>query len=120
MAVGAINATGARPVMTGLRPNDPTIDERFLTYFSIVQEAAADLGCVFFLFCGEGHDLITYEIDCQDLTGWLVPFDEVADFEPIWRADNWKYLTAEQSDFMVTAIWSGVPGEISVKFEPIP
>lgn len=56
MAVGAINATGARSVMTGLRPNDPTIDERFLAYFSIVQEAAADLGCVFFLFCGEGHD----------------------------------------------------------------
>lgn len=120
MAVGAINATRARSVMTGLKPNDPTIDERFLAYFSIVQEAAADLWCVFFLFCGEGYDLITDEIDCQDLTGWLVPSEDAADFEPIWKADNWKDLTAEQGDFMVAAIWSGVPGEISVKFEPIP
>lgn len=115
-----IDATEAQSITTGLKPDDPTIDERFLAYFSIVQEAAADLGCAFFLFCGEDHDLITDEIDCQDLTGWLVPSDKVADFEPIWKADNWKDLTAEQVDFMVTAIWSGVPGEISVVFEPIP
>lgn len=105
----------------GLRENDPTVDERFTRFFSIVQGAAKERGAVFFLFCGEGHDLVTDEIDCQDLSGWLVPEGEVADFEPIWRDGNWKAMTSEQAARMVTAVWSGTcADDVTVRFEPMP
>lgn len=77
-------------------------------------------GAFFFIDCGGGHDLITDEIDCQDLSGWLVPVDAVADFESVWRSEDWDALTSEQDDFMVTAVWSGTPESISVRFEPMP
>lgn len=105
----------------GLREGDSTIDDRFLRFFAIVQEAAKAQGAVFFLFCGEGHDLVTDEIDCQDLSGWLIPERETAAFEPIWRDRNWKSMTSEQGDRMVTAIWSGTCADnVAVRFDPMP
>ena len=118
--MGIINGIEALSMPMGLRENDPTVDERFLKYFSIVQSAAAERGSVFFLFCGEDHDLITDEIDCQDLSGWFIPEDDAEDFESKWRKSNWSALTEDQSDRMVTAVWSGTPENISVRFEPMP
>lgn len=106
--------------MQGIRYASTLNDKPFMRYFSLVQDAAREQGCVFFVDCGEGHDLITDEIDCQDLSGWLVPADAVADFEPMWRSEDWDELTNEQDDFMVTAVWSGTPENISVRFEPMP
>lgn len=91
-----------------------------MRYFSIVQETAAAQGCVFFLDCGEDHDLITDEIDCQDLSGWLIEEEAADEFERLWLARDWDMMTSDQMDAMVTAIWSGEPGNISVRFEPMP
>lgn len=96
------------------------MDERFMRFFSIVQQSAASRGCTFFLDCGEGHDLITDEIDCQDLTGWLVPDRLVERFEPLWEARDWNSMDPELMDTMVTAVWSGEPNSISIEFVPVP
>jgi hypothetical protein len=41
-------------------------DERFLRFFSIVQDAAEELGCVFFCWAGEGNELETDTMDGED------------------------------------------------------
>ena len=96
------------------------MDERFLRFFSIVQEAAKSEGRVFFLDCGEGHDLTTDDIDCEDLSGWLVDSSDVDEFEPIWLERRLGDMPERLMDSMVTAVWSGEPGSITVEFVPVP
>lgn len=118
--MGAKGATGAPSAVRGIRFAETTEDERFMRFFSIVQNAASQLNAVFFMDCGDGHDLITDEIDCEDLVGWLVPLDAADDFEPLWAARDWDAMSDEQVDLMVTAEWSGESGDISVRFVPLP
>lgn len=94
------------------------MDERFLRFFSIVQEVAAARGGVFFLDCGEGHDLITDEIDCEDLSGWLIKEADIAEFEPLWFARRFSELPDKFDTDMVVARWSGTgPDDIEVDFD---
>ncbi len=110
--------TKTRSEMTGIREIDSTMDERFLRFFSIVQNSAKDQGRVFFLDCGEGHDLITDEIDCEDLSGWLIKEDDVDEFEPLWLELRWDELPGRFDTDMVMARWDGTgPDNITVSFD---
>ncbi|WP_102337697.1 hypothetical protein [Collinsella provencensis] len=94
------------------------MDDRFLCYFSIVQEAASELGRVFFLYSGEGHDLITEEIDCENLSGWLVKQDDIEEFESLWAEMDWGSIPDRFALDMVVAEWSGTgPDDIMVSFD---
>ena len=88
--------------------------EPFLRFFSIVQGAASDVGCTFFLDSGDDHDMVTADLDCQDLWGWLVPDSGARAFETAWldREDMSRF-----SDMFVLAHWSGTPGDIKISFE---
>lgn len=95
--------------MQGLRKQETN---KFQKFFSIVQNAANEKGCVFFLDAGDGRDFETDALEGEDLMGWLIPKDKVSGFEKEWEtsdvSDNW-------SDFFVWAIWENADNP-TIKF----
>ena len=63
--------------MKGLRTQE---NDKFIRFFEMVQEQSAKQGCVFFLDCGEGCTFENDQIECENLSGWLIPTDKVDDF----------------------------------------
>ena len=96
--------------MQGLRTQE---NSKFIEFFKIVQKRARETGNVYFLDTGEGHELITDELDCEDLSGWLIPNDKVKDFEK----DFENRETSEWWDFYAFANWEEKGGKIFIVFE---
>ena len=96
--------------MKGLRTVDT---EKFKKYFSIIQENANKQGCIFFLDTGDGRSFESAEYELEDVWGWLIPQDKVAEFEPRW--ENWENLT-EFEPFYVLAQWD-TPDKPTVRFD---
>ena len=96
--------------MKGLRTKE---DSKFIEFFKIVQKRAEETGNVNFLDTGEGHDLITDELDCEDLSGWLIPDSKAKEFEKDfinWQTDAWW-------DFYAFANWEIKDDKIVIVFE---
>ena len=87
--------------MVGLRSRE---ESRFIAFFKLVQESAADKNAVFFLDCVEGNDLWTDDIICTDCSGWLIPNDKVEEFKKEY--ENFKSLE-KWEDYVVWVTWSG-------------
>lgn len=77
--------------MQGLRTQE---DRKFENFFSIVQIAAKEKGCIFFGDSGEGNELIEPDMEGEDLFGWLIPEGQADDFEREFVAfkvsDKWE------------------------------
>lgn len=71
--------------MRGLRTQENT---KFLEFFKQVQAAAAKKNAVFFLDSGEGNLFENETIECEDLSGWLIPDDKAEEFEETFMANN--------------------------------
>lgn len=71
--------------MRGLRTQEPT---NFINFFELVQKAAAQLGCVFFLDSSDGNERLFGDMEISDLTGWLIPNNLSERFELIWKENN--------------------------------
>ena len=67
--------------MVGLRTCE---GDKFERFFEIVQREATKKGCVYFLDSSEGHIYENEVIDCEDLSGWLVPNEKVEKFEKLY------------------------------------
>jgi hypothetical protein len=93
-------------------------DERFVRFFSIVQDAASQEGCVFFCWAGEGNEIETDEFEGENLSGWLVPEGLADEFEGQWAAGlGWANDRFDR--FVVFAVWSmDDSGTVSIRFEP--
>ena len=92
-------------------------DKARLNFFSIVQEAAAACGKVFYFWSFEGNDIFTDDLDGGDMSGWLVPLERSAEFEAAWKASD-QLIPDDLYDGFVIARWSGSPEDgIHIKFE---
>lgn len=96
--------------MLGLRTNE---SEKFIRFFEIVQTTAQHQGCVYYLDAGDGRDFENDVYEGEDLMGWLIPVDEVSNFEKEWNSDD---VSDEWSMFYTWAIWS-TPEHPTIKFE---
>lgn len=97
-------------------------DEKFLRFFSIVQDTASKMGCVFFCWAGEGNEFETDRLDGENLSGWLVPNEFADDFEAQWAA-QWEENSSPIDDrfdkYDVFAVWSvDGSGALTIHFEP--
>lgn len=70
----------------GIKFESTASEAKFVRFFSIVQDAAAKMGKVFFLDAGDGRELITDGVDGEDLSGWLVDKSDIEAFKPGWLA----------------------------------
>lgn len=85
--------------MKGLKTHEGA---KFEAFFSIVQQEAERNGCVFYLESGEGHELITDTLDCEDLSGWLIPKGKTDAFEKEWKQDH---VGEHWNDCITWAVW---------------
>lgn len=70
--------------MQGLRQQE---SQKFEKFFQMVQDEAKKKGCVFFLDCGLGNVFEDDNIECEDLSGWLIENNKVHEFERIFVED---------------------------------
>lgn len=99
----------------GIWSEDTLRDERFVRYFDIVQRHAEEMGGVFFTWAGEGRELVTDELDGENLSGWFIPADEADEFEAQWRKDRYR-LDERYDRSECVAEWSVEDGEIAISF----
>ena len=110
-------AATAGSTIRGIRTAADLADAGFVSFFRIVQDAAARAGGVFFLWSGEGHELIDDELDGEDLSGWLVPFERADEFELKWLARPCQ-IGDDFDDDAAFARWSkDSSGNIAIDFE---
>ena len=57
-------------IMQGLRTQE---SDKFNKFFSLIQDEAKKHNAIFFADAGDGHDLETPELECEDMMGWLIP-----------------------------------------------
>lgn len=96
-------------IVRGLRKPE---SEKFTKFFAIVQSAAREKNCVFFLDAGDGRDFETDELEGEDLMGWLIPKDKASEFEKVWEAGD---VSDDWSDFFVWAMWENADNP-TIKF----
>lgn len=96
--------------MQGLKTRE---DKKFDKFWDIVQETAKRQNKMFFLDCGEGREFFLDDMEGEDLRGWLIPLNKVAEFEPDWKnnevSDKWV-------DNIFWAEWNNTNGVITVEF----
>lgn len=97
--------------MQGLRTRE---SDKFNKYFSLIQEEAKKHNAIFFADAGDGHDLETPELECEDMMGWLIPVERAAEFEPLWEDSK---VDDDWTDYFTWAIWSLDRGKIHISFE---
>ena len=97
--------------MLGLRKQE---DEKFNTFFLIVQAEAQKQDKVFYADAGDGNEFETATMEGENIMGWLIPKEKAQKFEQLWKSskvdDTW-------SEFYKWAIWTEEEGNIIIKFE---
>ena len=88
--------------------------ERFEAFFKIVRKAAEEEGCLFFVDCGEGRDFSNEVMEGEDLSGWLIPFEEVDEFEKEFTSMD---VSEKWNDKVAFAVWDNTDGEVSISFK---
>ncbi len=83
-------------------------DRPFLNFLSIVQQAAAEQGKLFYFWSHEGNDIFTDELDGGDMSGWLVPPERAEEFEAAWKVSD-QLIPDDLYDGFTIARWSGSP-----------
>lgn len=100
----------------GIKTENDLRDARFVNFFRIVQDEAKREGCVFFLLAGEGHELITDDLDGENLSGWLIKHNEADAFEKQW-ASGMDSIDEEYTGDIRFSKWSiGRNGDIEISF----
>lgn len=97
--------------MKGLKTQE---SDRFRKYLAIVESEAEKLDSIFFLDAGDGNDFKTETMEGEELMGWLIPNDKVAEFESLWLNDK---VDDSWTDFFGWAIWELTEGAVRVHFE---
>ena len=96
--------------MRGLRTQE---SNEFGRFFTVVQHAAEELNCVFFLDCGEGNDCNIGDMQGEELSGWLIPQSRAKSFGIEWlkcsESERWN-------EFYTFAIWHTDNGVLSIEF----
>ena len=86
------------------------LEQKIENFSILLQNAAADLGCFFDEESGEGHDMETDVLFCEDVAGWLIPLEKKKDFFNSDRTDEkWQ-------DFFVFAEWRLEGEKIKIYF----
>lgn len=99
--------------MRGLKTQEGA---KFNRFFRLIQDEARKHNAVFFAFAGEGREIFLPDIECDDMSGWLIPMEKADEFEKEWNVDNSGSHLEKWSDYFTWAEWSEQNGVISVQF----
>lgn len=96
--------------MRGLRTQE---SEKFNKFFQMIQDEASKSDSIFFADCGEGNDIETADIECEDMRGWLIPKTQADTFEPLFLKHE---VGDEWLDKICWAEWVMKDNKVSVSF----
>lgn len=96
--------------MQGLKTQE---NEKFNKFWNLVQEIASKQGKRFFLDCGEGREFFLDDMEGEDLRGWLIPIDDVEEFEKEWKKNH---VSDKWIDNIYWAEWKEINNIITVEF----
>jgi len=85
-----------------------------LKFWDIIQQKAKEQHKTFFLDCGEGNEFENQEIECENLSGWLIPDDKLEEFQKVFTTNT---ISDEWEDTVAFVSWSFKEGNIMVEFE---
>lgn len=91
--------------------------DKFDAFMEIVQSEARKKGSRFFISSGEGHELITETLECEDLFSWLIPLDREKEF--ISEKIEKKFNEEKWEQFEIFAIWEKEEKKNSRSFSEI-
>lgn len=97
--------------MKGLRKRETDKFERF---FSNIQTEAEKENCVFYAEAGDGNDFVTWDMEGENMMGWLISMEKLSEFEPVWMASE---VDDQWSDYFKWAVWSRTEEGICIRFE---
>lgn len=97
--------------MRGLRTQE---SEKFNQFWQLVQDTAAEKGCIFFGENGEGNDFETETMEGENFCGWLIPEQDAAAFELVWEKGN---VPEQWVDYMAWANWNTSGEDVIITFE---
>ena len=100
--------------MRGLKTQESA---QFNRFFQMIQDEAEKQDAVFFAFAGEGHELNLSNLEGEDMTGWLIPKNQLDSFEPEWSKDNSLVALEKWEEYFVWAEWSMQDKKVSISFK---
>lgn len=91
-----------------------SFEEKEENFIKLVDKEASKIKKRFFIDSGEGHDLETDDLYCEDIFGWLIDENLVDEFLKSDReSERWD-------EFYVCEEWSRVNNEIIIDFKKYP
>lgn len=99
--------------MRGLRTQESKEFERF---FELIQEEAKKEKAIFFAFAGDGNVTKLQDIECEDMSGWLIPNEKADQFEREWMENNSMSALEEWEEFFTETVYEIKDGKVSVSF----
>ena len=97
--------------MKGLKTQE---NDKFIRFFELVQQEASKQRAVFYADAGDGHSVITEQMECEDMMGWLIPTEKADEFEEQWRESK---VSEDWSDYYVWAVWKIEDAAVQIAFE---
>lgn len=92
-------------------------NKKFEKFFELVQKAAKQKGCYFFLDCGQGKIFETNDIECEDLCGWLIPLKYTDEFERLFKEDSERQHDFDEFYVYVDFSVDEKTGEIQINID---
>lgn len=91
-------------------------NKKFLNFWKIVQKEASERNSVFFLDSGEGNEIETAEINAEDLSGWLIPKNQVEEFDILFKKFDKEMISKKFDNFYMIASWQRKKDSFHVTF----
>jgi len=88
-----------------------TFEQKCENFTILLNEAAQEQGCFFVGDSGEGHDMETENLYCEDSSGWLIPNARKEEHESTDREDN------RWDEYSCFAEWSQDGDNIIIEFK---
>jgi sporulation-control protein spo0M len=90
-------------------------EQKMDNFTNLVYESANALDCIFFVESGEGRDMETDTLYCEDISGWLVPKAQEVEF----TESSDKY-DVKWDQYFVFAEWKQDGDNVKVNFNKYP
>ena len=97
--------------MVGLRTQE---NIKFMRFWEMIQNKASEMNCTFFLDCGEGNDYSDDTIECENLTGWLIPNEKRDEFEAVFLSND--SIDDKWAEFLSLVKWEHNNNSIRILF----
>lgn len=87
-------------------------------YWDLIVKEAKWKGGEFFFYAGEGRELKLRNMECEDVSGWLIPFSLAEEFRNELAEKDADEIDPKWQKYFKKAVWDNPSGySVTIKFE---